>query len=68
MKKIMQGWTISRVLYLAGGIFFILVAAFDRAWFMIPLGLYFMAMSIFRFGCVGGACEIVGKEEGTQTL
>ena len=68
MGKILQGWTISRLLYLAAGIFFVLVAAFDRVWFMIPFGLYFMAMAIFKFGCAGGACDIVQKEEENQPL
>ncbi|QBO57899.1 hypothetical protein [Chryseobacterium salivictor] len=63
MKNIFQNWTLSRFLYLAGGIFFVLIAANDRVWLMIPFGLYFMAMAIFKLGCVAGACEVPRKEE-----
>ena len=63
MKNIFQTWTLSRFLYLAAGLFFVLVAANDRVWFMIPFGLYFMAMAIFKFGCSAGACQIPQEEE-----
>ncbi|WHF50641.1 hypothetical protein QGN23_09335 [Chryseobacterium gotjawalense] len=63
MKSLFQNWTLSRFLYLAGGIFFVLIAANDRVWLMIPFGLYFMAMAIFKLGCAAGACEIPRKEE-----
>ncbi|SEV83363.1 hypothetical protein [Kaistella antarctica] len=63
MKTIFQTWTLSRFLYLAAGMFFVLIASNDRVWFMIPLGLYFMAMAIFKFGCAAGACQIPQKEE-----
>lgn len=57
MKTLFQTWTLTRFLYLAAGIFFVLIAVNDRVWFMIPFGLYFMAMAIFKFGCAGGACQ-----------
>ena len=63
MKTFLQSWTLSRLLYLAAGIFFVLIAANDRVWFMIPFGLYFMAMAIFKFGCAGGACAIPQNKE-----
>ncbi|WP_226063449.1 hypothetical protein [Kaistella polysaccharea] len=63
MKNILQNWTISRFLYLAAGIFFILVAVNDRVWFMIPFGLYFAAMALFRFGCASGTCDILPNED-----
>ena len=63
MKTIFQTWTLSRFLYLAAGMFFVLIAANDRVWFMIPFGLYFMVMAIFKFGCAAGACQIPQKEE-----
>ena len=63
MKTIFQTWTLSRFLYLAAGVFFVLIAANDRVWLMIPFGLYFMAMAIFKFGCAAGACQIPQEEE-----
>lgn len=63
MKTLLQTWTLSRFLYLAAGIFFVLIAANDRVWFMIPFGLYFMAMAIFKFGCAAGAYQVPEKRE-----
>lgn len=63
MKNLIKNWTLSRFLYLAAGLFFVLIAANDRVWFMIPFGLYFMAMAIFKFGCAAGACEISPEAE-----
>ena len=63
MKTLLQAWTLSRFLYLAAGIFFVLIAVNDRVWFMIPFGLYFMAMAIFKFGCAAGACQVPEKRE-----
>ena len=63
MKTLFQTWTLSRFLYLAAGIFFVLIAANDRVWFMIPFGLYFMAMAIFKFGCAAGAFPVPQKRE-----
>ena len=62
MKNLLQNWTLSRFLYLTAGLFFVLIAANDRVWFMIPFGLYFMAMAIFKFGCAAGACQVPQKE------
>ena len=63
MKNLFQNWTLSRFLYLAAGISFVLIAVNDRVWFMIPFGLYFMAMAIFKFGCAAGACQVQQKKE-----
>ena len=66
MKSLLETWTLSRFLYLAAGIFFVLVAANDRVWFMIPFGLYFMAMAIFKFGCAAGTCQVQQKKKGSN--
>jgi hypothetical protein len=58
MKALFVNWNLRRFIYLIGGIFFVLIAVNDRTWWMIPFGLYFMAMSIFRFGCASGNCEV----------
>lgn len=63
MKNVLQNWSVSRFLYLAAGIFFVFIAANDRVWFMIPFGMSFMAMAIFKLGCVGGSCKIPFKNE-----
>lgn len=64
MNTLLKNWNLRRVLYLIGGIFFVLVAVNDRSWWMIPFGLYFIAMSVFRFGCASGNCEVpLSKED-----
>lgn len=65
MANILKNWDIRRVLYLLGGIFFIITAVKDQMWWIAIFGVYFMAMAIFRFGCAAGNCEIplTQKEE-----
>ena len=66
--KYLQNWTLTRALYLSAGMFFVLVGAFDREWIMMPFGLYFMAMAIFKFGCAGGSCAIPQNEKTETSL
>jgi hypothetical protein len=44
-------------------VFFVLIAVNDRVWWMIPFGVYFAVIAIFKFGCAAGACEIPSKKE-----
>lgn len=56
-----------RWIYLLGGIFFIVLAIKDQTWWLIPFGFYFAAMSIFKFGCASGNCEVpLQKNDNTQ--
>ncbi|WP_297985328.1 hypothetical protein [uncultured Chryseobacterium sp.] len=56
-----------RWIYLLGGIFFIVLAIKDQTWWLIPFGSYFAAMSIFKFGCASGNCELpLQKNENSQ--
>jgi len=54
--KIKKNWNISRLLYLAGGMFFVAVGLMDRAWFMIPVGVYLAGIAVFKVGCTGPTC------------
>lgn len=63
MKNIMTNWTVTRALYLVAGLFFVLIAANDRVWWMIPFGLYFVAMSLFKLGCAAGTCQVPQNKE-----
>ncbi len=54
----LKNWNISRLLYLAGGILFAVIAVKDGVWWMAIFGLYFVAMSVFRSGCASGNCSI----------
>ena len=48
--------SLRRILYLLGGIFFCIIACKDEVWWLAIAGLYFIAMSVFRFGCASGNC------------
>ncbi len=61
-----QNWNIRRVINLIMGIFFVLIAVNDRAWFMLPVGLYFVAMAMFRFGCSSGDCTVDQRKNITK--
>lgn len=55
--------TIRRIAYLLGGIFFCTMAWKDQVWWLVIPGLYFMAMSIFKFGCASGNCGYHPEEK-----
>lgn len=58
MNRLLKNWNLRRIIYLTGGIFFVLIAVNDKTWWMIPFGLYFIAMAVFRFGCASGSCNV----------
>lgn len=64
-----KNWNLQRILYLAGGIAFILIAIKDQTWWFGIFGIYFAAMAVFRFGCAAGNCEVNfdNKEKPSQT-
>lgn len=49
--------TLRRIIYLSGGIFFCIIAYQDAVWWLAIAGLYFIAMSVFKFGCASGNCQ-----------
>jgi hypothetical protein len=55
-QRILQGWTITRVLYTLAGLFFIVQSFMDKQWPGVFLGAWFAAMGIFSFGCAAGYC------------
>ncbi|WP_187477364.1 hypothetical protein [Amniculibacterium sp. G2-70] len=58
---IIKGWNFRRILYLIGGFWMVALSVKDQEWWMSIFGLYFIAMSIFKFGCASGNCEIPKK-------
>lgn len=67
MQNILKNWDVRRILYLLGGIFFIITAIKDQTWWIAIFGVYFMSMAIFRFGCAAGNCEVpLTKKEENQ--
>lgn len=66
MNALLKNWDVRRALYFMGGLFFVLVALNDRSWWMIPFGLYFIAMALFRSGCAAGNCNVPFSEEDSE--
>ncbi len=56
LNRILSGWTITRVLYVAMGTFVIVESIMDKQWLGMALGGYFAAMGLFAFGCAAGNC------------
>lgn len=55
-RRILTGWTLTRVIYLLMGILVIIQAAIHEQWLGILLGGYVSFMGLFAFGCASGSC------------
>ncbi|MCB0646147.1 MAG: hypothetical protein KDC49_05770 [Saprospiraceae bacterium] len=60
-KRVLTGWTFTRMVYTAVGLYIVVQAISDREWAFLPLGLYFASMGVFAFGCAGGYCGVPAK-------
>ena len=63
MKKYLISWDLRRMIYLVGGLFFILLAVKDQVWWMGLIGLYYAGMAVFKIGCAGGNCAVPFTEK-----
>lgn len=57
-QRILSGWTLTRVLYLAMGIYIVVQSVLEQQWIGILLGGYFASMGLFAFGCAAGNCGV----------
>ena len=55
-QRLLAGWTARRVIFLAGGLYMIILSVMDKDWGWILPGTYFAAMGLFSFGCASGNC------------
>lgn len=55
-ERILNNWTVMRVLYVIIGLYIIAEAINTGQWFGIVFGTYFAAMGVFAFGCAAGNC------------
>lgn len=53
-NRILQGWTITRALYLLMGGAVAVQSIMENQWWGIVFGAYFAAMGVFNFGCAAG--------------
>lgn len=63
MNSIIKNWNLRRIFYLLGGIFFVVASLKDQFWIILPFGIYFIAMAIFRFGCAKGDCSVTSQNK-----
>ncbi|MFQ3213327.1 MAG: hypothetical protein ACJAT1_002452 [Marivirga sp.] len=53
---LLNGWTISRWLQLALGIYLLVTAYLEADMLAGATGIFFSAMAIFKFGCLNNKC------------
>jgi hypothetical protein len=56
-QRILTGWTFTRALYLALGLWVIISSAMQMQWLNFAFGLYIAAMGLFAIGCASGSCS-----------
>ena len=61
LKRVLTGWTFTRMVYAGVGLYIVVQALADKEWAFLPLGLYFASMGVFAFGCAGGYCGVPNK-------
>jgi hypothetical protein len=71
-KRILTGWSFTRVLYLILGGMIIAQSIVNIEWLGIVIGAYFSSMGLFAFGCAsgncfGGNCEVQPREQSNAT-
>ena len=59
MRNFFSDWNLRRIVYLIGGIWIVAQSVMDKMWILIPFGLYFVAMSVFKFVAI-----VTGKQIG----
>jgi len=55
-ERILTGWTLTRALYVALGLYVVINSSMNRQWMGVVLGVYFASMGVFSFGCAAGNC------------
>ncbi|MBL0309617.1 MAG: hypothetical protein IPP77_08065 [Bacteroidetes bacterium] len=56
--RILNGWNLTRVIYVLMGLLLIIYSVMEQQWFGLVVGGYFAAMGIFSFGCAAGQCDV----------
>lgn len=67
IQRIVTGWNLSRILFLAMGCYVMASSVMDRQWLGVALGAYFASMGLFSFGCAAGNCYSSSCNTNKQT-
>lgn len=67
IRRITQGWSFRRALYLLIGLAIVIQSAYTHEWVGIAVGTYFASMGLFGFGCAGGNCGFVPRKSAPET-
>ena len=54
--RILNGWSLRRILFVAFGLYVIYQSGSDKSVAGIAIGIYFLSMGVFAFGCASGNC------------
>lgn len=57
-NRITRGWNVMRVFFIGMGLLAIFQAFSQHQWIGLVLGVYFVSMGLFGFGCASGQCYI----------
>lgn len=64
-KNIVKSWNFIRVIRLAMGIFLVVEAVKSGMWFLVFVGVIFVAMPLFDIGCcAAGNCSVPKRDFG----
>ena len=66
-ERILTGWTFTRALYVALGLYIIVNAIMNQQWVGVVMGGYFASMGIFSYGCAAGHCYTNPRPSGNKT-
>ena len=55
-ERILKGWSLRRILFVAFGLYVIYQSGTDKSWAGVAIGAYFLSMGVFAFGCASGNC------------
>jgi len=58
LQRVKTGWTFTRGLYVVMGAIIVIQATMAGQWVGMFLGIYFLSMGVFAFGCAGGNCAV----------
>lgn len=64
-QRLIEGWSLVRVLYTLLGAYIVADAMMSTNWFVLLPGVYFLAMGLLGFGCAGGNCAVPTQNKKT---
>ena len=67
MIKIISRWSILKWIRFVLAGFVLVYGIITIDWLLIAAGVFLLYMIVFNKGCIGGACEVPGKEPNEKS-